>query len=934
MDDKAPKELRAEVEELRVRLKEAEQALEAIRAGQAESLTSLREANLRTTSVLESIADAFYSLDDQWRFVGVNPAAERAPFGRPANELLGKVIWDVFPSIVGTRIYQHYLDAVEKRSREHYEARSPLNGRWYEVFMFPREGALDVYLRDIDDRKQAEEALRQSEARHRLLADTMLHGVVHQDSEGKIVSMNAAAERILGKTRQDFLGSSSVREDRDCIREDGSSFPGLEHPAMVALRTSQTIREVVMGVFNPRESAYRWIRIDAVPVLPPGEDRPYEVYTVFADITDRKRAEKALRESEERFRTVIENSRDGINMLDLATGRYIIMSPAQIELTGFSAEEMSNLPVEEAYERVHPEDRELSISQQREVAAGRDVGPVEYRWMVKSGQYRWFSDSRKVVLDRQGKAVALVGVSRDITEQKRNEEALKKRELQLRVLIENVSSGVALVDENGRFTQYNQQFLKMFGLPADATVKNVNDANWAAWKVVDANGQLLHVDDHPVRRAARSRQPVRGQLVGVRCPSAENLTWMLISAAPILCEDGSIEHLICTYHDITDQHRMQEALLEADRRKNEFMAVLSHELRNPLAPIRNSVYILERATPGGDQARRALTVIDRQTRQLARLVDDLLDVTRITQNKIHLQRQTLELNDVVRHTVEDQRTLFDKAEVILELHPAPGPVFVNADWNRLAQIVGNLLQNAVKFTDRGGIARVSVHGDTAEKRAIIQVTDTGMGMAPEIISRLFQPFIQADSSIDRTKSGLGLGLALVKGLVELHGGEVTAHSDGLGKGAQFEVRLPLVAVEKNAPRQNDSESATRRRRRVLIVEDNIDAADSLREALEFDDHEVAVAYNGPDGLAKARQFRPEVLLCDIGLPGMDGYQVARAFRADDALKGAFLVALTGYARPEDLAQAHQAGFEHHLAKPPSLEKLEKLLADIPEGKSP
>jgi two-component system CheB/CheR fusion protein len=367
-----------------------------------------------------------------------------------------------------------------------------------------------------------------------------------------------------------------------------------------------------------------------------------------------------------------------------------------------------------------------------------------------------------------------------------------------------------------------------------------------------------------------------------------------------------------------------EQLREADQRKNQFLAVLSHELRNPLAPIKNSLYILDRAAPGGDQARRAQAVIDRQTGQLARLVDDLLDVTRITRNKIQLQRQRLELNELVRRTVEDNRVSFEQNEVALEVELAPAPVYVNADWNRLAQVVGNLLHNAAKFTGRRGTTRVSVSTDAACRHAVVRVADTGIGMAPEMLAQLFQPFSQADETLDRSKGGLGLGLALVKGLVELHGGQVRAHSEGLGKGSEFVVELPLEEA-RPAEAAPARPGVRRAGRRVLIIEDNVDAAESLSEVLAFGEHEVEIAYNGPEGLAKAREFHPEVVLCDIGLPGMNGYEVARAFRGDETLRGAHLIALSGYALPDDLQRAAEAGFERHLAKPPTLDKLEEAL---------
>ena len=325
----------------------------------------------------------------------------------------------------------------------------------------------------------------------------------------------------------------------------------------------------------------------------------------------------------------------------------------------------------------------------------------------------------------------------------------------------------------------------------------------------------------------------------------------------------------------------ESSLRDVDRRKNEFLAVLSHELRNPLTPIRNSLHILDRAVPGGDQARRAHNVIDRQVGHLSRLVDDLLDMTRISSNKIRLDRQVLDLNDLVRRSVDDHRSLFEKNGIQVEVTLAPERASVDGDGTRLAQVVGNLLQNAANFTGRGGHTGASVAVDPTERHATIRVTDTGVGMAPDVLARLFQPFMQADTSLDRSKGGLGLGLALIEGLVELHGGTIGAHSDGLGKGAQFVERPPLApegVVLAEAGRANVHQA----HRRVLIIEDNIDAASSLREVLELGEHQVAVAHNGTDGLAKAREFRAAGGLCDIGLPGMDGYEVARAFRVTNS----------------------------------------------------
>ncbi len=382
------------------------------------------------------------------------------------------------------------------------------------------------------------------------------------------------------------------------------------------------------------------------------------------------------------------------------------------------------------------------------------------------------------------------------------------------------------------------------------------------------------------------------------------------------------------------EEALQEAkrqLEESDRRKDHFLAVLSHELRNPLAPIRNSLWLLGRATAvGTDQGRRARDVIERQVDQLSHLVDDLLDVTRINRGKIHLRRGRLELNDLVSRTVEDHRSLLDRSGVAVHVEPAPRDVFIQADWNRVAQVLSNLLQNAAKFTPRGGRVTVATWEDAGTSRAVVRVSDTGAGMAGDMLARLFEPFMQADDTLDRSKGGLGLGLALVKGLVELHGGSVEAVSAGLGMGSEFTLRLSLDLAEPVAAPSGRVDGA-RARRRVLLIEDVRDSADTLSDILRLNGHEVAVAYSGPDGIARAREFRPDVVLCDIGLPGMDGYAVARALRADEALREPRLVALSGYALPEDLQRAARAGFDRHLAKPPDLDALEAILAEAPEG---
>jgi PAS domain S-box-containing protein len=380
--------------------------------------------------------------------------------------------------------------------------------------------------------------------------------------------------------------------------------------------------------------------------------------------------------------------------------------------------------------------------------------------------------------------------------------------------------------------------------------------------------------------------------------------------------------------DEASLRRSEEALREVDRRKNDFLAVLSHELRNPLAPISNSLYILERATATEEQTKRARAVLIRQVEHLSRLVDDLLDVTRITRNKVALRRECFELQDLVRRVVDDQRGLFERASRHLELKECDLALTVDADPTRIAQILSNLLQNAVRFTSVGGRTVVTVTGDRNSERASIQVTDDGVGIAPELQPFLFEPFMQVNTTLDRKNSGLGLGLSLVKGLVELHGGDISVRSQGVGCGTTFIVRLPARIVRRTIPSPTYVER-TMTPRRVLVIEDNQDAAETLREVLRFGHHDVEIAYDGFEGLRKARTFKPEIVLCDIGLPGMTGYDVARAMRREDALKSAHLVALTGYALPEDRQRATDAGFDRHLPKPSSARMLEEIFESLP-----
>jgi signal transduction histidine kinase len=378
-----------------------------------------------------------------------------------------------------------------------------------------------------------------------------------------------------------------------------------------------------------------------------------------------------------------------------------------------------------------------------------------------------------------------------------------------------------------------------------------------------------------------------------------------------------------TVRDVTELRQAVEALREADRRKDEYLAVLSHELRNPLAPIRSAIFLLERADPASEGARRAREVIARQVNHLTRMVDDLLDVSRIARGTIELRRSRLDLVELVRRSGEDHAHMLAAGGVALDVELPEGPVHVDGDPTRLAQVLGNLLQNSAKFTGSGG--RVTLSLSARDGFAAIRVRDTGVGIAPALLGHVFEPFVQEERTLARSSGGLGLGLPLVKGLVELHGGSVEARSGGNAAGAEITVRLPLsTTAEVGAPDEVRDGAATGARR-VLVVDDNVDAAAALCDVVAHFGHAVEAVHDGASAVARARESHPDVVLCDIGLPGMDGYEVARELRSDAELRGIRLVAVSGYAQPEDRARAERAGFDAHVAKPADPSTIARLL---------
>ncbi len=496
----------------------------------------------------------------------------------------------------------------------------------------------------------------------------------------------------------------------------------------------------------------------------------------------------------------------------------------------------------------------------------------------------------------------------------RIQESLKSAEWLYRAIGESIDYGMWVCDAAGRNLYASESFLRLVGM----TQEQCSGDGW---------GKLLHPDDAGSTLASwkecvrtGANWDIEHRFLG----TDGRYHPVLARGSPVRGRDGRIVCWAGIHLDISGLKRAEDELLQADRRKDEFLATLAHELRNPLAPIRNAARAIRLKAANDPQLQRAQEIIDRQIDHLTRLVDDLLDISRITHGKIELQRELVPLQTVVEYAIEVTRPLLEARRHEFSFEPQDESVWVLGDPARLSQSVANLLMNAVKFTEPGGSVQVGIH--RSPTHAVVRVRDSGIGMPEELLDRVFDLFAQGDSSLDRTQGGLGLGLSLVKRLVELHGGSVDAHSDGPGKGSEFNIRVPIAEQPAAARESSPAPQGDTQPRRVLVVDDNRDAAESTAELLRLESHIVQTAYSGAAALGVARVFRPEIIFLDIGLPGMDGYEIARRLRQFPETAQASLIALTGYGQASDRERTRAAGFDGHVVKPVDPAMLAPLVA--------
>jgi len=806
---------------------------------------------------------------------------------------------------------------VETRAREAEQRQSELEAQIAE-----RERA-----RAERERLMAE--LDTERARFKAIVEHIPAGVLMAEApSGRIVMGNPQVEQVLGHP---VVLSPDIESYRDWLDYyvEGRRVEGRESVLAKSLQG-----EVVAGrevLYHRGDGVNAWISISGTPIRDTS-DKIVGGVVLITDIDEKKRASEALRLNRERLSLAQKAARIGSFEWNIQTNVNIWTEETE---TIYGLPPGSFGGTHEAWlERVHPEDRRRAEQDVYHAFVDGEFSS-EWRTIWPNGAVRWLQAQGKVFFDEAGQPLRLVGVNMDVTERKRAEEELRASERRLEMAMDASKLGSWHVDFGANEMTCSAACKANFGRAPDDkfTYKDLIET--------------IHPEDRDrvlkaVEQIAPNREEYQDEF-RIIWPDG-SLHWIAARGRCAYGADGRPLYLDGVTLDFTERRQMEEslrrqaeALREADRRKDDFLATLAHELRNPLAPISNAIQIL--TLRGDDPVVVAQTseVMERQVQQIVRLVDDLLEVSRIGRGKISLQKAAMDLAEAVATAVETSRPLVEVHRHTLTVSLPQRPVYVEADAARLAQVLSNLLNNAAKYTEDGG--RIDLIAECVNGEAVLRVCDNGIGIAPEKLPNVFDMFAQIEGATDRSQGGLGIGLTLVRRLVEMHGGKVEARSAGLGMGSEFLVRLPALTERLAESARNPAEHSSAHAhvsegsRRVLIVDDNADSAESMAVLLRLHGHDVRLAHDGLAALEEAHAFRPDVIFLDLSLPKMDGYEVARRLRMEPATRSMTLVAMTGYGRDEDRQRTREAGFHLHLVKPVDFDLLEDLLLSLPGSPS-
>ncbi len=657
------------------------------------------------------------------------------------------------------------------------------------------------------------------------------------------------------------------------------------------------------------------------------DGRPAWMTGACVDITQRRRMEEELRRSEAFYRQVLE-SIHGMTFTATADGRFDYMSEQWHAFTGIALADLLAGSVPIPY---HPDDQPVRDASRARALASGMATDVECRIRSAAGRYEWFKIRTNLVSDDAGRPVRWIGTAVNVHDLKAAQETLALSRSRLDYATRLSGVGFWYCDLPFDELQWDDRVKEHFFFPPQARI------------TIDDFYARIHEEDREATRLAiagsiASRAPYDIVYRTVD-PATKQVKWIRALGGTDYGSDGTPAYFDGVTVDVTAQKLDQqelallnERLREQDRRKDEFIATLSHELRNPLSPIRAAAKVLASPQLSPEQLRRAQTIIDRQASHMALLLDDLLDVARITQGKLHLKKQAVALPDMVDAAVEAARPTLDAKDHRLSIELPPFPVLLEADPLRLSQILSNLLINAAKYSGPG--SRIEVCAAAVDETLQLSVKDQGIGIAADALNGIFDIFTQVQGSAGMADGGIGIGLALVKGLAQLHGGSVEARSAGLGLGSEFIVRLPLVQAANTSRTVDRAPAAAipQLRRKILVADDNQDAAETLALLLELAGHEVQVANLGRMALSRAQDFRPDIAVLDIGMPDISGYDVAESLRKESWGKGIQLIALTGWGRDSDRVDALRRGFDHHLSKPVDSNQLISLIAAHNEGR--